>query len=54
MPSSQSEAVGQLPSQVSPGSTTPFPQVAEQSSSFEALQPDGQQPSPSLHWVMSV
>jgi hypothetical protein len=39
-----------LVSQLSPGSTTPFPHEAEQSSSLFALQPAGQQPSPSAHW----
>ena len=33
-------------SQVSPGSTTPLPQVAEQSGSVAFVAPDGQQPSP--------
>jgi len=36
---------GQLPSHISPGSTTPFPQRAGQSVSLMALQPVGQQPS---------
>src|ERR1041384_1116206 len=44
--------VGQLPSQVSPGSTAMFPQLAEQSSSVLRVQPMGQQPSPFLHWVI--
>jgi len=35
-----------VPSHVSPGSSTPLPHTAEQSVSFTALQPDGQQPSP--------
>ena len=43
LPSSQ--LAGQLPSQVSPGSTTPLPQLAEQSLSLPELQPFGQQPS---------
>jgi len=47
LPSSQ--PVGQFPSQVSPDSTIPLPQLAEQSLSLRALQPLGQQPSPSLH-----
>jgi hypothetical protein len=38
-----SQEVGQFPSQVSPGSTIPFPQLVEQSLSFCALQPAGQQ-----------
>ena len=48
------QLVGQLlgGSQVSPGSTTPLSQVAEQSSSSLALQPLGQQPSPLLHAVI--
>ncbi len=33
-------------SQVSGGSTTPLPQLAEQSESLKALHADGQQPSP--------
>jgi hypothetical protein len=41
----------QLPSHISPGSSTPFPQRARQSVSFTALQPVGQQPSPFLHAV---
>jgi hypothetical protein len=44
--------VGQLlPSHISPGSTTPFPQRGEQSVSLMALQPVGQQPSPFMHAV---
>jgi len=49
-----SQVVGQLPSQVSPGSTTPLPQLAEQSLSLPLLQFGGQQPSPSAHWVIVV
>ncbi len=49
-PSSQD--VGHVPSQVSGGSTTPLPQLGEQSLSFEALQADGQQPSPDVQAVM--
>jgi hypothetical protein len=41
--------VGQLPSQVSPLSITPFPQLTEQSLSVLLLQPAGQQPSPLAH-----
>lgn len=47
LPSLQS--AGQLPSQVSPGSTTRLPQLAEQSLSVLLLQPAGQQPSPVTH-----
>ena len=36
-------------SQVSPFSTTPLPQVDEQSESVFALHPAGQQPSPATH-----
>jgi len=39
-------------SQVSPGSTTPLPQKALQSSSLPDVQEDGQHPSPSLQAVM--
>jgi hypothetical protein len=39
-------------SQVSPGSTTLLPQLALQSLSLTALQPEGQQPSPLRHWEM--
>jgi hypothetical protein len=46
------QLAGQLPSQISPGSTTPFPHVAPQSLSVLALQPDGQQPSPGEQAVM--
>jgi hypothetical protein len=50
-----SQLVGQLPSQVSPGSTTPLPQVAEQSLSFALVHaPLPQQPSPSMHAVTGV
>jgi len=45
------QAVGQLPSQVSPGSMTALPQEAEQSVSLLWLQPGGQQPSPDWHWL---
>ncbi len=41
-----SQLVGQLPSQVSPGSIALLPQVAEQSLSVAFVQPAGQQPSP--------
>jgi hypothetical protein len=50
------QEVGQLEagSQVSPGSTTPLPQVGEQSESVLALHPAGQQPSPEVQVVMDV
>jgi hypothetical protein len=41
-------------SQVSPGSTTPLPQVGEQSESVFAVHPAGQQPSPATQVVMEV
>jgi hypothetical protein len=41
-------------SQVSPFSTTPFPQVGGQSESLLALHPVGQQPSPETQVVMAV
>lgn len=50
IPSSQ--LAGQSPSQVSRGSTLPLPQVAEQSLSPGALQPEGQQPSPETQVVV--
>jgi hypothetical protein len=40
------QLVGQLPSQVSPGSTIPSPQRGWQSLSLALVQPAGQQPSP--------
>ena len=40
-----SQVVGQSPSQVSPNSMFPLPQVSEQSLSVEESQPPGQQPS---------
>ena len=54
MPSSQ--LVGQEPggSQVSPVSTTPLPQLAEQSTSLVELHPAGQQPSPEVQVVMGL
>ena len=54
LPSSQ--VVGQVDfgSQVSPPSTTPLPQVTEQSESLLALHPVGQQPSPPIQAVMAV
>jgi hypothetical protein len=50
LPSSQD--VTQLPSQVSPASTIPLPQVEEQSASLALSQPGGQQPSPVRHAVI--
>jgi hypothetical protein len=47
-----SHVAGQFPSQVSEGSTVPFPQVGEQSLSWLALQPGAQQPSPPVHVVI--
>ena len=41
-------------SQVSPFSTTPLPQLGEQSESVLAVQPAGQQPSPATQAVMAV
>jgi len=46
------QVAGQLPSQFSPGSMTPFPQYGEQSLSLPLVHPDGQHPSPPAHWVM--
>jgi hypothetical protein len=48
------QLAGQLPSQVSPDSTTPLPHLTVQLSSLVELQPGAQQPSPFLHWVMAV
>ena len=45
--------VGQLPSHVSPVSTTLFPQVGVQFESLFALQPGAQQPSPFAHTVIA-
>jgi hypothetical protein len=47
-----SQLVGQFPSHVSVGSTAPLPQTSPQSPSLSALQPGGQQPSPSAHTVI--
>jgi hypothetical protein len=54
LPSSQ--LVGQVStgSQVSPTSTTPLPQVAEQSESSAEVHPTGQQPSPPTQVLMAV
>jgi len=46
--------VGQLPSQVSPISTTPLPQLALQSLSLVELAPIGQHPSPLMGVVMGM
>jgi hypothetical protein len=46
--------VGQLPSQVSPASTTPFPQVGTQLLSLLALHPLGQHASPPVHIVIGA
>ncbi len=51
-PSSQSEGQLEGGSQVSPDSTAPLPQLAEQSSSLFALQSAGQQPSPAAQVVI--
>jgi hypothetical protein len=51
IPSSQ--VAGQFPSHVSMPSTTPFPQLGEQSLSFVALHPGAQQPSPFVHVVIA-
>ena len=44
-----SQVVGQLPSQISPASTTLFEQSGAQSSSLRLLHPGAQQPSPEIH-----
>jgi hypothetical protein len=54
LPSSQAAGQEDGGSQVSPGSTTEFPQLAEQSVSFAASQPAGQQPSPPAHAEMGA
>ena len=41
-------------SQVSPDSTTPLPQLGEQSESFTEVQPLGQHPSPDTQVVMAL
>jgi hypothetical protein len=46
--------VGQLASQVSPGSVTPLPHVGMQSRSLFALQPFGQQPSLWTHITIGL
>jgi hypothetical protein len=50
---SEQEA-GQLPSHVSPFSTTPLPHLGLQSPSLLALQPGAQQPSPLAHATMAA
>jgi hypothetical protein len=45
---------GQLPSQISPGSTTPLPQTAPQSESRTLLHPLGQQASPLAQEVVGA
>ena len=52
MPSSQLVGHESGGSQVSPLSTTPLPQLAEQSESSAALHPAGQQPSPPTQVLM--
>jgi hypothetical protein len=47
------QLVGQLASQSSGGSVTPFPHTAVQLLSFVALHPVGQQPSPPVHVVIA-
>jgi len=54
LPSSQEVGQEDFGSQVSPFSTTPLPQVGEQSESLLALHPAGQQPSPATQVVMEV
>jgi hypothetical protein len=48
------QLAGQLPSQVSPDSTTPLPHLTVQSLSLVELQPGAQQPSPPAHWVIAL
>ena len=54
LPSSQEVGQEDFGSQVSPFSTTPLPQVGEQSESLLAVQPAGQQPSPETQVVTAV
>jgi hypothetical protein len=54
LPSSQAAGQVVAGSQVSPASTTPLPQLAEQSVSAVASQPTGQQPSPEAHALMAL
>jgi hypothetical protein len=44
-----SHDAGQLPSHISPGSTVPLPQDAEQSLSVTFVHPSAQQPSSPVH-----
>src|SRR5262245_50360673 len=53
-PSLQLEGQDEGGSQVSPASTTPLPQLAEQSESVFALHPAGQQPSPAAQAVIAT
>jgi hypothetical protein len=46
-----SHDAGQLPSHISPVSTVPLPQFAEQSVSVTLVHPSAQQPSPPVHEV---
>ena len=54
LPSVQEVGQEDAGSQVSPGSTTPLPQVGEQSVSVLALHPAGQQPSPETQVLIVV
>jgi len=54
LPSVQEVGHEEAGSQVSPPSTTPLPQLGEQSESALALHPAGQQPSPATQVVMEV
>jgi hypothetical protein len=54
LPSLQEVGQEDFGSQVSPFSTTPLPQVGEQSESVLALHPAGQQPSRETQEVMAV
>jgi hypothetical protein len=54
LPSLQLEGHDDGRSQVSPVSTTPFPQLGEQSLSLLALHPGAQQPSPDWHALMGA
>jgi hypothetical protein len=48
------QVVGQLPSHVSPGSTTPLPQIGMQFGSVFALQLAAQHESPARHCAIAV
>jgi hypothetical protein len=54
LPSSQEVGQDKAGSQVSPFSTTPLPQLGEQSESVLAVHPAGQQPSPETQTVTLV